>query len=324
MHRLEPSSFEYGKLHSWVTAKITAAEALAMFEITAHKSSAATYMTSTFSDTTSPMTLTVPTAPTVQPTASITSGNVTTQMSPTTPVAPTTIRTTLTAPITPMVPMASPTDVTSSACTSSMASAPPAHNHMARQGTFRAGPRVLLGIIHVKPPQGQNICRYHYMQPEPISPHRTESTVMCRSAELPMAPAVHDYRTIREYARARAPILSAPAPESTLLPPSPVPALSPPSQPALLQTPPSARLLRTSVPLLSPEQLIQLMREVTEHFAQTWWYEVVQEPPLPSAPLSHTSVLLLSPEQLTQLVREATENFAQPRSRQTVYPSPAS
>ncbi|KAF8242780.1 hypothetical protein K440DRAFT_638263 [Wilcoxina mikolae CBS 423.85] len=437
MHPLEPSTFDYGKLHSWVTAKITAAEALAMFEClaltspaatemtpttspalpssapapspaptaavplmtsgtpttspapmtpttltaptasvtpmaptistTAHKSPAATDITSTSSGTASPMTLTVPTAPTVQPTAPMTSENMTTLMSPTTPTAPSTILTTPTASIAPMAP---PTVVTSPALTASTASTPPARTHTARQGTIHAGPMVRLGIIRVEPPQGQKIRRHHYAHPQPIRPHRTESTVTCRSepappnrqepvklprskpivpshnqpvppyrqeavqpppcqepvqppqqvdhppcyycaddqhnlrkctdlrtdlgkgivsinnrdrlvlgtagGEIPLEPAHRDYRTIKDYARAGAPILSAP---------SPAPAPSPVSQPAPLQTPPPARLSRLPAPLLSPEQLTQLIQEVSEHFARSRQYGVdVSPPPPPSAP----------------------------------------
>ncbi|KAF8242125.1 hypothetical protein K440DRAFT_619284 [Wilcoxina mikolae CBS 423.85] len=223
MHPLEPSTFDYGKLHSWITAKITAAEALAMFEFTAHKSSAATDMTSTSSATASPMTLTAPTAPVPL----MTSGTPTTSPAPMTP-------TTLTAPtasVTPMAPTISTTahkspaatdlTLTSSGTASPMTSTvptaptvqptapmtskilttptapiaptaftPPAPTastaSTARQGTIRAGPTVRLGIIRVEPPQGQKIRRHHYAQPEPIRPHRTESTVTCRSE--PAAP----------------------------------------------------------------------------------------------------------------------------------------
>ncbi|KAF8241364.1 hypothetical protein K440DRAFT_643860, partial [Wilcoxina mikolae CBS 423.85] len=111
---------------------------------TAHRSPAATDMTSTPSGSASPMTSTVSTAPTVQLTAPMTSENLTTLTSPTTPAAPSTILTTPTAPI-------SPTAFT-----------PPARTHTARQGTIRAGPT-----------------------PEPIRPHRTESTVTCRSEPAP-------------------------------------------------------------------------------------------------------------------------------------------
>ncbi|KAF8245023.1 hypothetical protein K440DRAFT_423366 [Wilcoxina mikolae CBS 423.85] len=130
-----------------------------------------------------------------------------------------------------------------------------------------------------------------------------------------MALAARDFRTIRDYARAGAPILSAP---------SPAPAPSPASQPAPLQTPPPARPSPLPAPLLSPEQLTQLMREVSVHFARSQQYGVDTSPqPPPPAQLSRTSVPLPSPEQLTQLVPEVTEHFAQPRPRQTAHPSPA-
>ncbi|KAF8241236.1 hypothetical protein K440DRAFT_688377 [Wilcoxina mikolae CBS 423.85] len=346
MHPLEPSTFDYGKLHSWVTATITAAETLAMFEFMApkspaptdktaatptastapttspalpdsaapiapmapptvvtspapitpttltaptasvtpmaptipmaHRSPAATDMTSTLSGTASPMTSTVPS---VQPTAPMTSENLTTLTSPTTQAAPSMILTSPTTPIAPMAPIA-PTAFT-----------PPTHTHMAKQGTIRAGPTVRVGIIRAEPPQGQKIRRHHYAQ-----------SGEWHCAEIPLEPAHRDYSTIKDYARAGAPILSAP---------SPAPAPSPASQPAPPPPSPPAQSSRTSVPLLSPEQLTQLMREVTEHFAQSRRHEVAQEPLPPPAVLSRTSVPLPSPEQLTQLVQEVTEHFAQ-------------
>ncbi|KAF8246034.1 hypothetical protein K440DRAFT_685913 [Wilcoxina mikolae CBS 423.85] len=114
MHPIEPSTFDFGKLKDWITAKITAAEALAMFEFLApaaallttstarytspaptasvtsmaptistmaHKSPAATVMTS--------IVLIVPMAPTVQPTAPTAPVPLTTSGTPTNSPAPT-------------------------------------------------------------------------------------------------------------------------------------------------------------------------------------------------------------------------------------------
>ncbi|KAF8241408.1 hypothetical protein K440DRAFT_681243 [Wilcoxina mikolae CBS 423.85] len=454
MHPLEPSTFDYGKLHSWVTAKITAAEALAMFEFMAPKSPAVTEMT----PSTSPA---LTTSASTTPSASLTSASMTAPTASTTPMASASPAPT---DMTAATPTASTAPTTSPAPTAPTAFTPPARTQTARQGTIRAGPTVRLGIIRVEPPQGQNIRRHHYAPPEPIRPHRTESTVTCRSerapsnhpkpmqphgqepvtpnrqdtvklprsepivpsgdqpepsnrpkpmqphgqepappnrqepvklprsepivpshnqpvppyrqeavqpppcqepvqppqqvdrppcyycaddqhnlrkctdlrtdlgigivsinnrdrlvlgtagGEIPLEPAHRDYRTIKDYACAGAPILSAP---------SPAPAPSPASQPAPPPPPPPAQSSRTSVPLLSLEQLTQLMREVTEHFAQSRQHEVVQEPLPPPAELSRTSVPLPSPEQLTQLVQEVTEHFAQPRPRQTTRPPSA-
>ncbi|KAF8252158.1 hypothetical protein K440DRAFT_633369 [Wilcoxina mikolae CBS 423.85] len=437
MHPLEPSTFEYGKPHRWVTAKITAAEALAMFEFMAPKSRAATEMTpSTFpalttSASTTPSASLTSASMTV-PTAPMTSENMTTLTSPTTPAALSTILTTPTAPmapttspalpssdplpspasttpvplmtsgtpttspapmtpttltaptasVTPMAPtifttahnspaatdMTSTSSGTASPMTSTVPTAPTAftpraRTHTARQGTICAGPTVRLGIIRVEPPQGHKVRRHHYVQPEPIRPHRTESTVTCRSepapsnrqmpaqppqkpepaplepvqpqrpepesfpsnrresvqqqqldhppchycannehnlrkcvelrmdlkkgivsinnrdrlilgtagAEIPMAPAARDFHTIRDYARAGAPIL----PPS---PPSPPPArsvlsLSPPPPP------PPAQSSRIPTPLVSPEQLTQLVREVVEHFTQPRPKQTARPPP---------------------------------------------
>ncbi|KAF8247974.1 hypothetical protein K440DRAFT_286346 [Wilcoxina mikolae CBS 423.85] len=380
---LEPHTFNYCKLKNWIDTRCSAAEALAMFEFLASPTST---VTAPLELTTSP----APTAHSPSPTSPAPTASVT-------PMAPTISTTAHKSPAaTDMTSTSSGTasPMTSTVPTTPTAFTPPARTHTARQGTIRAGPMVRLGIIRVEPPQGQKIRRHHYAQPEPIRPHRTESTVTCRSeparsnrpkpmqphgqepappnrqepvklprsepivpshnqpvspnrqqpvppyrqepvqppqqvdrppcyycaddqhnlrkctdlrtdlgkgivsinnrdrlllgtagAEIPMAPAARDYRTIRDYARAGAPILSAPAPVPTPLPPSPVPAPSPASQPAPLQTPPPARPSRTSVPLLSPEQLTQLMREVSEHFARSRQYGVDVSPPPPQPPV---------------------------------------
>ncbi|KAF8254190.1 hypothetical protein K440DRAFT_635696 [Wilcoxina mikolae CBS 423.85] len=125
-----------------------------------------------------------------------------------------------------------------------------------------------------------------------------------KGTEIPMVLAARDFRMIRDYAQARVPIL----------PPSPAPQpRSPPPSPP----PPPVQSSRTSIPLRSWKQLIQLMREITEHLAQSQQYEVnVQYPPLPPpGELSHTSVPYPSSEQLTQLMQEITEYCMQPRPR---------
>jgi len=110
--------------------------------------------------------------------------------------------------------------------------------------------------------------------------------------EISLALAHCDYRTIRDYAHAGAPILLVPPPppspaRSNLpLPPQPSACSSPPPPPARLVSParpvspaPSpARLTPISTPLLSPEKLTQLMGEVMEHFAQSWQVKVDLQP----------------------------------------------
>ncbi|KAF8241527.1 hypothetical protein K440DRAFT_624364 [Wilcoxina mikolae CBS 423.85] len=216
MHPLEPSTFDYGKLHSWVTAKITAAETLAMFEFMAPKSPAATEMTPSTSPALTTSASTTPSASlTSASTAPTTSPALPDSAAPIAPMAPPTVVTSPapTASVTPMAPTISTTahkspaatDLTSTssgtaspmtltvptapiAPTAPMAPTaftPPARTHTARQGTICAGPTVRLGIIRVEPPQGQKVRRHHYAQPEPIRPHRTESTVTCRSEPAP-------------------------------------------------------------------------------------------------------------------------------------------
>ena len=95
-------------------------------------------------------------------------------------------------------------------------------------------------------------------------------------AEIPMAPATHDYCIMRDYARAGAPILLAPSPPPT---PPPSQAPSPPSLPPPPPPPPPAQSSPTAVPLLSPEQLTQLVREIMEHFAQSRPRQTAHRPP---------------------------------------------
>ncbi|KAF8543517.1 hypothetical protein BDD12DRAFT_874344 [Trichophaea hybrida] len=87
-----------------------------------------------------------------------------------------------------------------------------------------------------------------------------------------MEPADSDLRTIKDYARSGALIVTpSPAPRAQsplpLPPPPPPPPPSPP--PAPLQTPPPAQPSRTPTPLPSLEQLTLLMRQVTKHVAQS-------------------------------------------------------
>ncbi|KAF8254199.1 hypothetical protein K440DRAFT_635704 [Wilcoxina mikolae CBS 423.85] len=253
---LEPSTFDYDKLQYWISAKISAAEALAMFEFLAPAAALLTTSTAPTSPPTSPalttslalpsstsnpsstsstsmtpttltapMALTTPTptgitfptnlavtmAPTVERTAALSPPPSAAPMAPAALMAPTastnsmapmafmtpaitmapmasqapTTTQTLsdsTAPIAPMAPLAvitSPTPMTSMACT------PPARTQMARQGTIHTEPTVRLGIIRVESRQGQKICRHHYVQPEPVRPHRSDSTVTSQSEPAP-------------------------------------------------------------------------------------------------------------------------------------------
>ncbi|KAF8243841.1 hypothetical protein K440DRAFT_32483 [Wilcoxina mikolae CBS 423.85] len=399
MHPLEPSTFDYGKLHSWITAKITAAEALAMFEFVAPKSPAPTDMTAaTPTASTAPTTSPAPTASTAStpPARTHTARQGTIRAGPTVrlgiirveppqgqkvrrhhyvppaPVRPHRSESTVTCrreptpsnrpkpgqlrsqePVTPnrqetvKLPRSDPIVL-------SRDQPAPSNRQMPAQPPQKPEPAPLEPVQPQRSePESFPSNRRESVQPQQLdhppchycanNEHNLRKCVELRmdlkkgivsinnrdrlvlgtaGAEIPMAPAARDYRTIRDYARAGAPILSAPAPVPTPLPPSPIPApraRSPPPPPPL----PPGKLSRTSTPLLSPEQLTQLMREVTEHFAQSRRHEVVQEPPPPPAELSRISVPLQSPEQLTQLVQEVTEHFAQPRPRQTAHPSPA-
>ncbi|KAF8531946.1 hypothetical protein BDD12DRAFT_16341 [Trichophaea hybrida] len=346
-------------------------------------------------------------------------------MASTTPMAPTTSLPSFSAPTmspaspislapilspaltAPVLLMTSGTPTTSLAPTAPTAFTPPARTHTARQGTIRAGPTVQLGIIRVEPPQGQKIRRHCYAHPEPAKPHRSESTVTCRSEPAPsncqkpgqpqrapeaiqshgQEPAPPNRQEPVKLPRSKpiVPSHNQPVPPNRQEPTPPceypvqlpqrdvppcyycgndqhnlrkcadlstdlekgivninnrdrlvlgtaggeipmAPAARdfppPPPPPPPAQSPPPPR---TSTPLPSPEQLTQLMREVTEHFAQSLRYEVVVQdpPPPPPAQLSRTSVPLPSPEKLTQLVQEVTEHFAQPRPRQTARPPPS-
>ncbi|KAF8252862.1 hypothetical protein K440DRAFT_643999 [Wilcoxina mikolae CBS 423.85] len=92
-------------------------------------------------------------------------------------------------------------------------------------------------------------------------------------SEIPMEPAIRDYCTMRDCARAEAWLLLPPSP------PSPPPArsvlsLSPPPPP-----PPPVQSSRIPTPLVSPGQLIQLVREVVEHFTAS---PRTNRPPTPS------------------------------------------
>ncbi|KAF8252878.1 hypothetical protein K440DRAFT_269580 [Wilcoxina mikolae CBS 423.85] len=351
MHPLEPSTFNYHNLNTWISARITAAEALAMFELMAPKSPAATDMTSTSSGTAFPMTLT---APTVQPTAPMTSENLTTLTSPTTPAAPSTILTTPTAPIASTAPIA-PTAFTPSTHTTSLAFSI-CTAHTAPTLTMAAKtlitptapttspaptapvPLMTSGTPTTSPPkQGPQARRRRF-----VNPHRVRSTIPCRQkpahlnrpndsvppyhqkpalphchveqqpcyycaddhnsrkctdlhadlekglisindksrlmfghtcSEIPMEPAIRDYCTMRDCARAEAWLLLPPSP------PSPPPArsvlsLSPPPPP-----PPPAQSSRIPTPLVSPEQLTQLVREVVEHFTQPRPKQIARPPP---------------------------------------------
>ncbi|KAF8242218.1 hypothetical protein K440DRAFT_639386 [Wilcoxina mikolae CBS 423.85] len=269
LHPLELNTFNYGKLHSWITAKITAAEALAMFQFIAPKSPAAIEMTPSTSLALfpSPALSTYPaltTSASTTPSASLTSASMTAPTASTTPMAsaspeptemtaaiPTASTAATTSPAlpdsaVPIAPMAPPTVVTSPGPTASTAST-------ARQGTIRAGP------TNQYNPSDQSLS--HSRRTVENLYNRSNSTILnattvpttsttSGSAEIPMAPAARDFRTIRDYARAGAPIMpTSPAPRarSPPSPPSPPPACpvlpSPPPPPP----PPPAQLPRTSV-----------------------------------------------------------------------------
>ena len=142
----------------------------------------------------------------------------------------------------------------------------------------------------VRPPQQRDVTQCHYYSAQHhlrncldlhtdlengvVSINNRGRLVPGRAGlEIPMAPAARGDRTMRDYTRAGSPVLSTPPPPP---PPSPSPPLPPSSS---LTAPPSplarpvspapspARPTRPSAPLLSTEQLTQLMQEVLEHFA---------------------------------------------------------
>ncbi|KAF8251477.1 hypothetical protein K440DRAFT_637442 [Wilcoxina mikolae CBS 423.85] len=147
---------EGGHQSRWVTAKITAPEALAMFEFMTPKSPAATEMTQ----------LTSPALTTLAsniPSASLTLASI---VPTTTPAVPDSA-----APRAPVVP---PTVVTSLASTVSMASTPPARTDMARQVMY---PDLLTdlekGIVSIN--------------------NRDELVLVTADGEIPLEPAHRDY-----------------------------------------------------------------------------------------------------------------------------------
>ncbi|KAF8248716.1 hypothetical protein K440DRAFT_624242 [Wilcoxina mikolae CBS 423.85] len=194
MHPLEPSTFGYGKLHSWVTANFTAAEALAIFEFMASKSPAAPEMTPStpsaltpmaavispsLASTTSPVLVTLsapiplnnPMAPTALMTPAI-------LMAPTA-FTPSTHTTSLafsisTAHTAPILTMAAETLITPTAPTTSPAlpssapvpsPAPTAPVHLMTSGI----PTTSLAK------QGPHACRHRF-----VNPHHVRSTIPCR------------------------------------------------------------------------------------------------------------------------------------------------
>ncbi|KAF8254216.1 hypothetical protein K440DRAFT_635718 [Wilcoxina mikolae CBS 423.85] len=254
MHPIEPSTFDFGKLKDWIIAKITAAEALSMFEFLAPAAALTTLVSTT-------------------PSASLTSASM---MAPTTPtstgIASPTNLTVHTAPtVEPTAPSAPTTSL--------------AFSNSTAPSRATQGPQVLwqrfvnphrksaLAHCHVE----QQPCYYcaddhnsrkcadlHTdLEKGLISINDKGRLVFERTySEIAMEPAIRDYYTMRDCARTEAWLL---LPQSPPSPPPVCPVLSSPQPPL---PPPPAQLSRTSVPLPSPEQLTQLVRVVTEHFAQ--------------------------------------------------------
>ncbi|KAF8248548.1 hypothetical protein K440DRAFT_679160 [Wilcoxina mikolae CBS 423.85] len=208
--------------------------------------------TPTPTDITSLMNLVIPTAPTVEPTASLSpppsaapmaSAALTAPtdstnpmflmafMTPAIPMAPTVSPTPTTTQAladstAPIAPMAPPAVITSPAPKASTACAPLARTHMARQGTIRIEPTVQLGIIRIEPPQGQKIRRYCYTQPEPVRPHRSDPTATAQSEPAPW----------NRQMPAQPPQKSEPAPPEPVQPRGQEPA--PPNRQEVIQPPP--------------------------------------------------------------------------------------
>ncbi|KAF8243806.1 hypothetical protein K440DRAFT_663855 [Wilcoxina mikolae CBS 423.85] len=113
MHPIEPSTFDFGKLKDWITAKITAAEALAMFEFLAPAAALPTTSTAPFARNTS-----LAPIPSPAPTARVplmTSDTPTNSPASTSPARTTSASTTLSASLTPAsMTAASPTAFTPS------------------------------------------------------------------------------------------------------------------------------------------------------------------------------------------------------------------
>jgi hypothetical protein len=196
---LDLRTFDYGKLKDWITSKISAAEAVAMFE----------FVTPTAAPMTTNGTTAPPTSPasTVFPT-SIASPTPLATMASTSATAPTSTSASLVSsapsvsstPATPKTHMTSPALLVSPAALPSPAPFAPAAaetttripmaakvpsttviitalssapSPAARQGTIHAGPTVRLRIIRVEPPRGPRVCRHRFVQPK----HRQESAL---------------------------------------------------------------------------------------------------------------------------------------------------
>jgi len=154
LNPLDPCMFDYGKLKDWITSKIFAAEAVAMFEF--------------LTPTAALMTINARTAPPTSP-ASIYSINPTalaTSLASTTspasalaspaPFAPAAAETTTTIPMAAKVP----------STTAMITTLPSARSSAARQGTISAGPTVRLGMIRFEPPPGSPVRRHRFVQPK--------------------------------------------------------------------------------------------------------------------------------------------------------------
>jgi hypothetical protein len=188
LNPLEPSTFDYGNLHIWISARIHAAEAVAMFEFLAPAAAIPTTLISPTAPPTSPastasptsiaspaplatMASTSPTAPTSTsaspvssaPSVSSTPATPKTHTTSPAPIAPTAAETTTT------IPMAAKVPSTTVKITTLPSAPPPA----ARQGTIGAGLTVRVGIIRVEPPRGPQVRRHRFVQPE----HRQESAL---------------------------------------------------------------------------------------------------------------------------------------------------
>ncbi|KAF8247276.1 hypothetical protein K440DRAFT_661560 [Wilcoxina mikolae CBS 423.85] len=327
MHPLEPTEalamFEFMAPQSPTAAEMTPSTSLALTTSASTTPSASLTSASMIAPTTptsagiaSPMNLTVRTAPTVEPTA---------PLSPLASPAP--------MALAPMAPTITPTAPTTSLAFSISTAPSPATQDLQVLWRRFVNPHRVRSTIpcrqepahlnHPKdpiPPYHQKPALPHcHVEQQPyyycaddhnsrkcadlhadlekglISINDKGRLVFGRTcSEIPMEPAIRDYCTMRDCARAEAWLLLPPSPPS---PPPARPVLSPPPLP-----PPSP-------PASSP--------------ASPAWPASLQPPPPPPAQLSRTSVPLPSPEQLTQLVREVMEHFAQPRPRQTARLPPA-
>jgi hypothetical protein len=198
---LEPHTFEYSNLIGWITSRITAVEALTMFE--AHAP-------------TSPSSPHAPTAPTCTSASPVSLASLVSLASPGSLASPVSLAPTISSPpATPMTHMTSLASTTSPACGTSSPVAlahpapfaptaadttttipmaakvpsttvititlPSSPSPTARECTIRAAPPVPLAIIRVEEPRGPPVHEHRFLQPR----HSQESALPNRQVPNP-------------------------------------------------------------------------------------------------------------------------------------------